>query len=577
MMRERIAKAMATLPRIDNYIPNPSAEVNTTGWAALASTTLSRVTSWDWVGSASFSTVASAAVATIGMTTPTLVADANRVVIAADSPASLRSRVMTPQASRRARLVVEWRTSASALISTDTGAYVNLTANVPADVWLEGLVAPATTAFASVRVEFAALAGNVATSDTLLSDGIQLSPTETVQTYADGSLGTDFNWVGTAHLSRSWRDPITIRQTRARGGITCISSELWLANTDGTLIEDITPKALDGKVTANVNTTIKTALALTTLDPGYIVPYSSVVAPFINLTDVEGNTERHQVGLYITTPAKQSHRQTHSTGQLEGRGLEWILENDYVGSSYSVAAGANMVASAISLIAAKGLRYSIPASTAVMANAKTWPPDVSKLTIINDLLNGAGYYTLWADRFGVLKSVPYFELASAHPALQLYSGEGSLVIDVVEQEGVYDTLANKIIVYKENTQGASIRVTRTNNDPASAVSTVSLGRTITRVIKDTNIADVATAQAVAKRAIEEASAYTNKLKVTTLPVPDRELHEVYDLALYNAEGLPIGFGLWWCDSWELGFTAKSAKMVHNIKRLEPYGWDEVIA
>lgn len=576
-MRERIAKAMATLPRIDNLIPNPSAEVNTTGWAALASTTRSRVTTWDWVGAASFRLVASAAVATIGMTTPTLVADANRVVIAAGKPASLRSRVMTPQASRRARLVVEWRTSASALISTDTGAYVNLTANTPADVWLEGLTAPVTTAFASVRVEFAALAGNVAISDTLSADGIQLSPTETVQTYADGSLGSGFNWAGTAHLSASWRDALTIRQTRARGGITRISSELWLANTDGTLLENITPLALEGKVTANVNNTIKTALAISVRDPGSIVPYSSVVAPIINLTDVEGNTERHQVGLYITTPAKQTHKQTHSTGQIEGRGLAWILENDYFGTSYSLAAGTNYVAAVIAILAAKGLRYSIPATTLTLPFAKTWPPDVSKLTIVNDLLNGAGYYTIWSDRYGVLKSVPYVEMASAHPALQLFSGEGSLVIEAIEQEGVYETLANKIIVYKENTQGASIRVTRTNNDPASAVSTVSLGRTITRVIKDSNIADVATAQAIAKRAIEEASSSTSKLKVTTLPVPDRELHEVYDLAIYNAEGLPIGFGLWWCDSWELGFTTKSAKMTHNLKRLEPYGWDEVIA
>lgn len=568
---------MATLPRIDNYIPNPSAEVNTTGWAGLASSTLSRVTTWDWVGAASFSVVASAAVATVGMTTPVLVADANRVQIAAGQPASLRARVRTPVASRRARLVVEWRNASSGLISTDTGAYVNLTADTDATLTLEGLTAPALTVFASVRVEFAALAGSVAIGNTLLADGIQLTPTETVQTYVDGSLGTYHNWSGTAHLSRSWRDAIPVRQTKARGGLTRISSELWLANASGQLLEDITPVALEGKTSWNVHNPIKSSLALTTLEPDLIVPYSSVVAPIINVTDIEGNTERHQLGLYITTPAKHTHKQTHTQGTLEGRGLEWILANDYFGTSYSLAAGTNMVAAAIAIIAAKGLRYSIPASSLTLPAAKTWAPDVSKLDIVNDLLNGAGYYTVYSDRFGIMRSLPYFELAAATPALQLFSGEGSIVIDAVEQEGVYETVANKVIVYKENTQGSSIRVTRTNNDPASPVSTVSLGRVITRVIKDSNIADTATAQARAKQAIEEASSVTNKLKVTTLPVPDRNLHEVYDLALYNAEGTPIGFGLWWCDSFELGFTLKSAKMVHQLKRLEPYGWDEVIA
>lgn len=563
------------LPRIDNYIPNPSAALNTTGWAGVTAT-LTRDTSWGWQGTTSFSISASSAVATVAMTTPTLVADANRVVIAAGSPASLRARVKTAIAFRQARIVVEWRNASSGLISTDTGPWVALTANVEADVRFAGLTAPALTTFASVRIEYGAVSGTLTVGNILLADGIQLSPTETVQTYVQGDLGSGFHWVGASHLSRSWRDALAALTTRARKGVTVVSSELWLANTSGQLLEDITPEALEGKVTVNLNNTIKMGLALSVTNPDAIVPYTSVVAPFINCTDIEGNAERHQLGLFICTPPKHSHRQTYSTGDIEGRDLTWILANDYVGSTYNLATGANLVNAAIALIAAKGLRYNIPADTSTLPAARSWPPDVSKLDIINDLLNGAGYYTLWADRFGILQSMPFLELSSAEPALSIFSGEGSILIDTVDEEGVFDTIANKVIVYKENTQGASIRVTRTNNDPASPVSTVSLGRTITRVIKDTNIASTAVAQAIARAAIEEGSTYTNKLKITTFPMPARALHEVYDLAIYNAAGDAVAFGLWWCDQWELGFTLNSAKMVHNVKRLEPYGWDEVI-
>jgi hypothetical protein len=452
-----------------------------------------------------------------------------------------------------------------------------LAANTETLVTSDGLTAPALTAFASVRVEFGLQSGaNLAAGNTLLADGVQLSPTDATQTYTDGSLGARFHWAGVAHLSASWRDAITVNQTRARNGVTHFSAELWLSNTDGAMLQNISETIVDGKVSANSANTIKTALNITSLDPDVVTPYASVVAPFAVQTDLEGNVDRQQLGLYITTPAKRSHRQAYSTGTIEGRGLEWILDNDAFGATYNLAAGVNYIQAVIDIISAKGLRYSIPASALTLPLARTWGPDKSKLDIINDLLNGAGYYTLWADRFGVLKSRPYFELANATPTLELYSGEGSLVIDVVEQEGIYDSVANQVIVYKENPSGTPIRVTRTNNDPSSPTSTVSLGRTITRVIKDSDIADVATAQATARMAIEQAASVTNKLRVTTLPVPARDLHEVYDLALYNADGKPVGFGLWWCDAWDMGFTVKSAKMTHQLKRLEPYGWSEVI-
>lgn len=570
------------LPAITNYAPNPSAEVDTTGMSGSRSgagtAVLTRVSDWNWVGDWSYKTTVTVAGPTAIFTnTAFTFADANKIPAVPGETWSVGAHVMTPQSVMRMRLNLIWYNSASAQIATISSAYVTATAGQDYYLTVDGQIAPAGTTHIVVMAYMTRLdSGAMAIGDAIYADGLMAVKGEVVPTYVDGSLGAYHHWTGTAHLSASYRDAIPIQQTAGSGGLTRVSSELWLANTDGTLLEDVSPLALEGRTVWNVHNDIKSALTLTALSSDLIVPYSSVVAPIIKLTDVNGIETAYQQGLYITTPPRKSHKQSYSTGQLEGKGLEWILANDYFGTSYSLAAGANMVAEAIVIIAGKGLRYSIPAGTATLPIARTWAADISKLQIVNDLLNGAGYYTVAADRYGVLKSVPYFELASANPALQLFSGEGSIVIDTVEQEGVYDSLANKIIVYKENTQGASIRVTRTNNDPASPVSTVSLGRVITRVIKDSNIASSTVARALAARAIEEASSYTNKLKVTTLPVPARELHEVYDLALYNVSGLPVAFGLWWCDGYELGFTNKTAKMVHSLKRLEAYGWDEVV-
>lgn len=371
-------------------------------------------------------------------------------------------------------------------------------------------------------------------------------------------------------------------QTVVTGGYTYVSGRLYLTDSTGNRLAELTSETLEGKVQANVHNDIKLSLQVSGLNLSSIVPYASYVQPTVVLGDAYGARTEYPLGLYVTTPADKSHEQQYSTSKLEARSLEWILANSYPTAPYSVAVGDNPITKAGAILTQHGLRYTLPPTTLTFAVAKTWDVDSSYLTIVNDLLNAAAYYTIYPELTGYLTSQPYFELATAQPSLSLYSGEGSIVVNTVTQQGVYDSVANKVTVYKENSGGAAIRVTRTNNDPASAVSTVNLldangnPRIIHRVFKDSNIVSVNEAKALAKRLIEEGATYTNQLRVETIISPQRALHEVYDLAIYNASGAAIGYGLWWCDGWEIGFSPKDASMSHNLKRLEPYGWDEEI-
>jgi hypothetical protein len=569
-----------TLPRIDNRVINPSFEVNTTGWYALASSAISRVTTHYWTGLAAGQGQATGTVAQYGLQTAAGVADATRILASPDEVLSFGARVQTALASQRGRLRIEWRNSSSAVISSVTGAWFNLTQGVANGAgWnrlsLEGEVAPAGTAFVTLYIEVGPTSGNASAGQNFRVDGVMASPGAALPAYVDGSLGTYHYWLGTAHASASYREAIVARQTYARRGMTRISARLYLADQANVLQADITSEGLEGKVSMNIHNPIKHVLALNGVDASAIEPYSSYVAPFLVLEDVQGSSEAYQMGLYICTPAKHQERQAFSLYTIEGRGLTWILANSYPSAPYTAAAGSNPVANVRAILDNHGLRHAIPDTADVFSGSITWDIDSSWLDICNDQLFADSYYSLWDDRAGVLKSRPYFELASAEPALQLYSGEGGIVTGVIEREGVYDTLANQIIVMKENLGGSPIRVIRTNNDPSSPVSVPNLGRTLPRLIKDSNIISVTQARTIARRELEIGTSFTNKLKVTTLPQPDREVHEVYDLAIYNSTGKPVGFGLWWCDSWEIGFTAKSATQVHHLKRLETYGWDEV--
>lgn len=566
---------MATeyLDRITNRIPNPSAEVNATGWAG-ASATVATSTAFTWAGLSSFLMTATAAVTSMALNTPALVADANRVVATAGENASVRAVVMTPQASRQAWLVVEWRNASSGLISTTTGPTVALAAGVLSILKLEGMVVPALTTFATVYVRVGAVAGNLTIGNTAYVDAIHYSPTEVCPTYVDGSFGAYHHWTGTAHLSSSYRDAIPIKQTKARQGLTRVSAELWLSDYSGKLLSDITPFAMVGKVSVNLNNSIKGYLTLSIIDEDAINPYADIVSPVLKLTDIEGNVTRYQQGVYVTLPGKASHHQAASRGDLEGRDLCWVLANSYYGGVKNIPGGTNVVAFITAELAALGLRYNIPASSEVTPKDDSRKITESKLDIWNKLLGGIGYYSMYASMNGILVSRPYFELATAEPALQLFTGPGGNVIDTVEEDGVYETVANQVIVYKENTSGAPIVATRTNNDPASPASIPSRnGRIVPRLIADSNITSQVAANAIAKRAIETGTSYTKKLKLTTKALPGRDFHEVYDLAVYNAQGKPLGFGLWWCDGWELGFSTSGIKMTHNLNRLEPFGVD----
>lgn len=561
-----------TLPKITNRVPNPSAELSGTSGPAVNSNFNGAVRTavWNHIGSWCFGHAVNAAAAAATTRYTIAFASSARIAVTPGELASAGVWVMTNVANRQARIEVTYATSANVQVgSIVTGTYVTLPVGVPVRIKLEGGTVPATAASAGLGLRFAPLAGNLVIGDTLYSDGWQWSPTAELPAYVDGSLGAYHFWTGAAHLSESYRVELPALQTKARRGQTRITTELWRATLDNQLLEDITPKALSGKVTTNVHNTIKGALALGTFGDNSLEPYVDAVAPFTVMEDAEGQLQRYQAGLFLVTPPKRSHTEAVTLNTLEGRDLSWILDDAGPTEPYTVDAGVNAVAQAVTIIESLGLRCAIPASTLVLPQAITWLPDKNWLTIVNDLLNAAGYYTIWATRSGILTSKPYFELASATPAAQLYSGEGGVVVGTIEQEGVYDTVANQIVIFKDDPV-TPIRAEATNANPLSPSSTVALGRVRRRVIQPTEIINQTVADALALRLLEESASFTNKLRVLTHPLPERELHEVFDLAIYGSDGRPVGFGLWWCDGYELPLGDRVEPMTLNLKRLELY-------
>mgnify|MGYP001194473650 FL=1 len=103
---------------------------------------------------------------------------------------------------------------------------------------------------------------------------------------------------------------------------------------------------------------------------------------------------------------------------------------------------------------------------------------------------------------------------------------------------------------------------KTNADPDSPISTVTLGRTITKVIQS-DAADQTTLDAIAENYLrDEAGLYRRATLLTSID-PRREAHEVYELTVdgvYAAER-------WWARNWRVQLSI-GAQHQHTLGKVE---------
>ena len=91
-----------------------------------------------------------------------------------------------------------------------------------------------------------------------------------------------------------------------------------------------------------------------------------------------------------------------------------VLDGDTFGKSKGFDKGVNIVATVKSVIASTGLPARdvvIGESAKTLRNSMAWDPGTTKLRIVNDLLEAAGYWPVWCDGFGRFRSSDYTEPA----------------------------------------------------------------------------------------------------------------------------------------------------------------------
>ena len=342
----------------------------------------------------------------------------------------------------------------------------------------------------------------------------------TISTVKDGweRLSITFRAPGTAVY-------FTLRSTAATTGVEQVWADDFRAFVgDGTAPEFSTESVagrLDGvtgcRVEHNVNAQIRGGCSLSLRDVGQELDWSSVrFRPWVRV-----NNLTWPLGVFLPASPSLSHDEFGSAWDIPCLDKTSILDQDVMTTSYSVPAGAVVTDQVAELIAGAGeSSVAITPSTLTTRSPQTWEPGTSRLRIINDLLDGINYFSLWADRHGQYRAEPYRRPQDRSLAATFAAGEAAIHSPRWSRAQDIAGVPNRTVLIVEGDEDTpGMTATADNTDPASPYSIPSRGRVVARTYTGVEAADQPTLDAMAARYLADASTPSATLEVQHASVP----------------------------------------------------------
>lgn len=230
----------------------------------------------------------------------------------------------------------------------------------------------------------------------------------------------------------------------------------------------------------------------------------------------DGPTGSWTVGTWLFTSPNEQHTEFGVTYEVGLLTKVSILSEDSVDDRYTLAAGTSIIPAVVALIQSTGeTRVSVTGSDATLTSALTWEPGTSKLRIINDLLQAAGYWSIWCDGSGQFRVEPYVAPRDRSPAYTFEHGEASVHFPDWSREQDMTSVPNKVTLQTQgsDTEPALVGVA-TNEDPASPFSYQARGRWITPQSEVVEASSQAVIDSLAARKLVDAMSPVSRLSVT---------------------------------------------------------------
>jgi hypothetical protein len=257
----------------------------------------------------------------------------------------------------------------------------------------------------------------------------------------------------------------------------------------GMEIDPDVPVVHGGTITRNDDTRIKESAEVELLDSYDFGP--NFLRVFLDAEWPDGVAVEVPLGTFIpVVPSRSvSNGKSRHSVKLYGR-LQELLDDSF-SSPVTIPSGTNAVAYAASVCRGVGLEVMADASDYVTTNVRMYgvgadqnnsEVGTTKLDCVNDLLALAGFRAAMTDEMGRVLLKRYRDPAEMPIAWSFEEGPSAKFVGEFSEERDYTSAANHVVVRYGSLKDGTGKVVvgeAWDTDPASNLSTVSRGRTIT--------------------------------------------------------------------------------------------------
>lgn len=237
--------------------------------------------------------------------------------------------------------------------------------------------------------------------------------------------------------------------------------------------------------------------------------------------DYTANGQTWGLGVFLLSAPTRSYGETGSTWSVDLSSPLAVPDADCVDSTYTVKAGTNLVGMAEGILHESGLeRLSITPSTSVATSDMIYDPGKSKLTIVNELLSAAGYWSAYPDGVGLVHLDPYTRPAARSIVYDFREGARSIHLPEWEREQDMAGVPNKIVfVSQGSADKAALVGVAVNDDLSSPYSYPSRGRWIVETRTGVEAANQESIDLQARRRLIDVSTPSAAITLQHMPVP----------------------------------------------------------
>ena len=364
------------------------------------------------------------------------------------------------------------------------------------------------------------------------------------------------------------------------GGV--VSIELFRTDVAGNRVEDLSPTFVSGSVSyrEDLGGGVPMTFDMTLIKGPRLSPLEDFVSPYLTIRYDDGTQLGPvRLGVFLVTQPKVSVTQRTSTQVYTCEDLTAVARDAVFTATWKIPTGTNIASAITAILQDAGLvNVAMPDSTKVTGYNRAYPKGMTNLEAANKLCVAAGWWNVYSDVHGVIRTQPMRLLTNSTAALTITDDD---YINTIEHTPTQGQVGNVVVVRRERSDQPTLYAIRKNTDVDSPISIPNVGREILYTgapIDAEDAEDQSDVDTLADRLIEEARSYERVVSLT-IP-PDMALigkqHQVAMLDIKTDDGFDF-YGRYWVREWSCGLSAKDAPLKLTLARLVRLGRGEDVS